>query len=81
MLYPYHKWFLRVLEGAREKPPDLLGSIESLYQDTSAENVRHFYESVKEFRDWGMLATGWPVQFMLDSELNWQNGATPIDDV
>jgi predicted nucleotidyltransferase len=81
LLYPYHKWFLQVLEGAREKPPDLLGSIESLYQDTSAENVRHFYESVKEFRDWGMLATGWPVQFMLDSELNWQNGATPIDDV
>lgn len=63
------------------KPAGLLESIEALYQDTSVENARQFYESVKGFRDWGVLATGWPVQFMLDSELNWQNGATPIDDV
>jgi hypothetical protein len=81
LLYPYHKWFLRVLEMAKDKPPALLASIESLYQDTSAENVRQFYELVKGFRDWGILETAWPAQFMLDSELNWQAGATPIDDL
>ena len=81
ILYPYHKWFLRVLEGAKDKPPALLQSIENLYQGASTENVRQYYELVKNFRDWGMMPTTWPAQFMLDSELNWQTGATPIDDL
>ena len=81
LLYPYHKWFLRVLEGARDKPPALLERIENLYRDTTAENVRQLYELVKGFRDWGIAGTTWPFQFMLDSELNWQTGAPPIDDL
>src|SRR5512140_1736036 len=30
MLYPYHKWFLKVLERAKEKPADLLACIQAL---------------------------------------------------
>jgi len=81
VLYPYHKWFLRALAGTKEKPPALLESIETLYQETSAENVRRFYELVKGYRDWGVPETGWPAQFMLDSELNWLTGAAPVDDL
>ncbi len=81
LLYPYHKWFLRVLADAKEKPPTLLMLIESLYQTPSAENAQSFYELVRDFRDWGILDNGWPVQFMLDSELNWQTGSTPVDDL
>ncbi len=81
LLYPYHKWFLRVLAEAREKPPALLTCIESLYQTPSAENVKLFYELIRDFRDWGILDNSWPAQFMLDSELNWQTGTTPVDDL
>ena len=81
LLYPYHKWFLRVLEGAREAPPGLFPCIEALYQTPSVENATLFYEMIKGFREWAALDNGWPVQFMLDSELNWQTGAIPIDDL
>jgi hypothetical protein len=81
LLYPYHKWFLRVLADAKEKPFELLACIENLYQTPSAENAEFFYELIKNFRDWPILEKGWPAQFMLDSELNWQTGATPVDDL
>lgn len=81
LLYPYHKWFLRVLEGAQDKPPDLLTAIRDIYASATAENIGRFYEMVKGFRDWGPLDVSWPVQFMADSELNWVNGAPPVDDL
>jgi hypothetical protein len=81
LLYPYHKWFLRVLQDAPERPSGFMESIEQLYRDPSVQNVQTFYELVKGFRDWGTLETGWPVQFLHDSELNWQSGMTPIDDL
>ncbi len=81
LLYPYHKWFLRVLASAKEKPPALLQYIDTLYQTPSAENTQSFYELVRDFREWPILENGWPAQFMLDSELNWQTGAIPVDDL
>ena len=81
LLYPYHKWFLRVLAGAKEKPSELLTCIENLYQMPSAENTQLFYELIKNFREWPAPEKSWPAQFMLDSELNWQTGATPVDDL
>ena len=81
LLYPYHKWFLRVLADAKEKPSELLVCIDNLYKMPSAENTQLFYEMIKDFRDWPVLENGWPAQFMLDSELNWQAGATPVDDL
>jgi hypothetical protein len=81
LLYPYHKWFLRVLAGAKEKPSELLACIENLYQIPSAENADLFYEMIKNFREWPVLENGWPAQFMLDSELNWQTDSTPVDDL
>jgi predicted nucleotidyltransferase len=81
LLYPYHKWFLKVLESAPDKPMDLLARIHALCSDHSAENVQAFYECVRNFRAWETAETGWPNQFMLDSELNWMMDSTPVDDV
>ena len=80
LLYPYHKWFLRVLEGASDQPADLMPAIGDILAEPSADNIRRFYEMVKGFRDWGLSAP-WPVQFMADSELNWVDGPAPIDDL
>jgi predicted nucleotidyltransferase len=81
MLYPYHKWFLRVLEKAREKPPGLMASIEALTRSANPGTVEAFYENVRSFQPWGDNAYSWPAQFMLDSELNWMDGKTPVDDL
>jgi predicted nucleotidyltransferase len=81
MLYPYHKWFLKVLEGAREKPSDLMDCIQALTDAPTAENVEGFYERVKTFQPWSDNPYSWPAQFMLDSELNWMDGRTPVDDL
>jgi hypothetical protein len=81
MLYPYHKWFLKVLDGAREQPSNLMACIQSLIQAPITENVEAFYQKVKAFQPWSDNPYHWPVQFLLDSELNWMDGRTPVDDL
>lgn len=81
LLYPYHKWFLRVLLDAQEKPDGLLEAIHQLNASPSLENVECLYEKVRNFRTWSAGDFSWPTQFMFDSELNWVDGRTPVDDL
>lgn len=81
LLYPYHKWFLKVLEGAKDKPAGLLESIHALNEKPIAENIESLYEKIKNFRPWIEGDFSWPTQFMLDSEFNWLDGKTPVDDM
>ena len=80
VLYPYHKWFLRVLERAPDKPTDLLARIAALYDDPSATTITAFYEAITQFRNWEYTMV-WPTRFMLDSELTWLDGKSPVDDL
>ena len=80
-LYPYHKWFLKVLEGAQDKPSNLMDCIQALTESPTAENIEAFYETIRSFRPWSEDPYHWPVQFLLDSELNWMGGKTPVDDL
>jgi predicted nucleotidyltransferase len=81
LLYPYHKWLMRVLEGAPDQPEGLMDSIRALLSQHSAENINCFYELVIGFRDWGASDIAWPAQFVADSELNWVDRTPPIDDI
>ena len=81
LLYPYHKWFLRVLEGAQDKPLDLLPCINTLNESPTKENIEALYEMAKDFRPWIGGDFNWPTQFMFDSELNWMDGRVPVDDL
>ncbi|RPJ21341.1 MAG: nucleotidyltransferase domain-containing protein [Chloroflexi bacterium] len=81
MLYPYHKWFLQVLERAKEKPADFMACLQKLSAEHTPENIEAFYEKVKTFQAWKENPYGWGAQFMLDSELNWMDGKTPVDDL
>ncbi len=80
-LYPYHKWFLEVLARATERPPDLMDRIAALYADPSQANLLGFWASIRNFRSWEGADRPWPPQFMRDSELNWLDGSTPVDDL
>ncbi len=81
MLYPYHKWSLKVLEQAKDKPSDLMTCIQTLTKSPTMENIEAFYEKIKIFQSWNGNPYGWGAQFMLDSELYWMDGKTPVDDL
>lgn len=81
LLYPYHKWFLKVLEGAKDKPPSLLSDMCNLNKTPTVENIEALYGKIKTFQPWTDDPFSWPAQFMLDSELNWIDGRTPVDDL
>jgi predicted nucleotidyltransferase len=81
MLYPYHKWLLKVLESAKDKPSDLMPCIRALTESAKVETIEAFYEKIRAFQSWNEDPYSWPVQFLLDSELNWTDGKTPVDDL
>lgn len=85
MLYPYHKWFLRVLGDAPDKPKGMMDLIDSLLTEASMENIEALFNCVKDFRQWvgdGIsYGQSWGQFFMYDSELNWLTGHTPVDDL
>ncbi len=81
LLYPYHKWFLRVLAEADDKPAGLLEGIHRLNAAPTSENIESLYGIVKTFQPWIEGEFSWPTQFMFDSELNWLEGKTPVDDL
>lgn len=80
-LYPFHKWFLRVLAGVPHQPPGLLGQIDALATDPTRECIDAFATSIREFRPWTISHATWPAQFMADSENNWLQHPAPIDDI
>lgn len=81
MLFPFHKWMLKVLEQAPEKPDGIADCIDKLSRNPTSENVETFYEMIKNFRNWEESPNGWGSQYMLDVELNWMDGTTPVDDL
>lgn len=80
-LYPYHKWFLRVLADAPDKPAGLMELIEQATTAPGHSTLESFYNAIQNFRQWEVGAVAWPMQFMLDSEWNWLEGETPVDNL
>ena len=81
LLYPYHKWLLKVLEKAEKKPVALLARMEELLTSNSPEKVNRFCAEILEFIDCNERTVDWPNYFLRDSEQNWLNHAPPIDDL
>jgi len=80
-LYPYHKWFLRVLESVDDKPEALMDALADLLAEPTSSRAARFRELCLFHGDWEPPAAGWPAQFLVDSELNWLDGEPPIDDL
>ena len=80
-LYPFHKWFLRVLADVPDKPPGLLETMQALAEAPTRERVDEFAAAIKGWRTWEISHATWPAQFMRDSEQNWVEQPAPVDDL
>lgn len=81
LLYPYHKWMLKVLETAEKRPADLIYDIEDLLTNHSLEKVNNFCTKILEFINFNEHTVDWPNYFLKDSEQNWMEHEPPIDDL
>jgi predicted nucleotidyltransferase len=80
VLYPYHKWFMRVLSEVRDKPEDLMVKISNVLEKKDLESINIFYNAIRIFRKWDVKVNPF-VQFMLDTELAWMDGKSYIGDL
>jgi hypothetical protein len=83
MLYPYHKWFIRQLVNAAEKPDGILTLLEALLKNPTRDTADRFADCVLNFRDWPKPKNGNDgicTQFFKDSEYNWHRLAIPVED-
>ena len=81
VLFPYHKWFLHYLGKCDEKPHSFIENIQSLLKEPSSKNANILFESLKEFRDWGITDHECYMWFMKDVEWSWMNENTPLEDL
>ena len=79
-LFPYHKWFLKELAGAPDKPMNLMDLIQQLLESPCKQNADAFCESVLGFTDWGVPPGDWASRFIEDTEWAWRKGRPPIAD-
>ena len=80
LLYPYHKWFLRRLQDAPQKPADLMQLIDQLLSEPTKANADRFCEAILNFTAWPAPPEGWPARFMEDTEWAWRYGKAAIAD-
>lgn len=68
LLYPFHKWMLRVVETAEQQPDQFAQRINELLAGHSLEKVNQFCEYVFNFIDFTEKTVDWPNHFLKDSE-------------
>ncbi len=79
-LFPYHKWFPRVLKSAPDKPDDFMDCFDNLISEPRADHATAMFEAVRDFRDWGVSDLEAYTWFMTDVEWSWMSGNTPMED-
>lgn len=81
LLYPYHKWLLKVVETAGRKPKGFLGKINELFERHTLEAVNNFCLEALAFVNFTEQSVDWPNYFLKDSEQNWLAHEPPVDDL
>jgi len=80
VLFPYHKWLMHYLEKCPEKPENFIKNIEAVLEKPSSETATRLFESVRDFKDWGVTDLEAYTWFMEDVEWSWRKGTTPFED-
>ena len=86
LLYPHHKWLMRVTAGAPDAPTDLVPRLLVLSADPAGADVGDVDALVRDLFDrYGIdreaADAAWPTHFIRDSENAWVHGHAPIDEM
>lgn len=83
MLYPYHKWLVRVAESAPRRPDGFPDNIKKLLTEHSWEMVDAYCREILAFAGVNFAEADaiWPTRFMKDTELKWMTEEPAIDDL
>ena len=83
MLYPYHKWLLRVAESAPRRPAGFPDSARQLHTEHSWARVDAYCRDILAFAgvDFAAADAIWPTRFMKDTELKWMTAEPYVDDL
>lgn len=80
-LYPFHKWFLRVLEGVDDKPTGIVDLMREVSAAPSLAGAEEVTNAVLGFREWELGDVFWANHVVTDSEQAWLRDATPVEDL
>jgi hypothetical protein len=80
ILYPYHKWFLREVRNAPQKPPGFDALLDAVLQAPTIASCDAFCNCVIAFMDLGKHEPGFISRFVMDTEWNWRHGPGPVED-
>jgi len=70
--FPYHKWFLAMLERCENKPADFMPAVKRLLENKTHDNINYLCELVRTYRDWsGGAKYSWTSNFVEDVETIW----------
>lgn len=80
MLYPFHKWFMTILERAPERPADLPAQLSALLAEPTKTRADAIVESVH-----AAVGVEVPIgeavsRFTERTEWNWRHGPPPLDE-
>ncbi|MDM7854416.1 nucleotidyltransferase domain-containing protein [Cellulomonas alba] len=83
MLYPFHKWAVRVTAGAPNRPAALMDDIAALYGDPTPARVEALVSGLLAHYgiDEAAADRTWGAYFVRDTELSWRAGPPPVDDL
>lgn len=79
-LFPYHKWLPRALEGAPNKPLQMMVWFNNLLRQPSRESADTLFEGVRDFHEWGVSDLDAYTWFMTDVEWAWMSENAPMED-
>ena len=82
LLYPFHKWMLRVTLSASRLPEGFASTIDRILNAPDFETVDAHCRRILVFAelDHDAVNASWGANFMRDTELRWIDDAASIDD-
>jgi len=82
IFFPYHKWFIKALENAPNKPPKLMKTIFKLIRRKSEKDINSLYKIIKDYKDWANgINYKWSSYFLQDVETVWMRNEDFIENI
>jgi hypothetical protein len=83
MLYPFHKWVVRVTTDAPDRPAALMADLAGLYAEPTPGRVDALVAGLLAHYgiDQAAAERTWGAYFVRDTELSWRAGPPPVDDL